>query len=111
MTGIAGNKQLKSYLSGKFSTIHIAAFSDHHYFREKDFLRVAGSFPDTKTIITTEKDAMRLSEQKDILLQMGYSVFVLPVDVHFLGEEEKFWNLITTYIDKYPEATAEPASN
>jgi hypothetical protein len=42
---------------------------------------------------------------------MGFSVFVLPVDVHFLGEEEKFWNLITTYIDKYPEATAEPASN
>ena len=110
MTGIAGNKQLKSYLSGKFSTIHIAAFSDHHYFREKDFLRVAGSFPDTKTIITTEKDAMRLSEQKDILLQMGFSVIVLPVDVHFLGEEEKFWHLITNFIDKYPEATAEPAS-
>ncbi len=105
MTGIAANQQLKTYLSNKFSKLHIAAFADHHYFKPSDIKRVASAFPSTKMIITTEKDAMRLMEQKDILLASGLSVFVLPVDVRFIGDAETFNTKIIDFINQYPPTT------
>lgn len=101
MTGIAANRQLKTYLSNRFKKLHIAAFADHHYFTPKDFKRVTTAFPATKQIITTEKDAMRLMEQKEELLAAGLSVFVLPVDVRFIGDADTFNSKIIDYINQY----------
>lgn len=106
LTGIAGNNQLNAWVSKKYKEVHVAAFSDHHYFTEKDFARLTSGFPDTKNIITTEKDAMRLMEQKEMILSLGYSVFVLPVDVRFLGEEEQFLNLVYDFVEQYPPVSA-----
>jgi tetraacyldisaccharide 4'-kinase len=104
LTGIAGNKQLKTWAHDNFSEVSIASFGDHHYFTAADFKRVASSFPSVKTIITTEKDAMRLSEQKEMLLATGFSIFVLPVEVKFSADEHRFLDLIHNYIISNPPA-------
>jgi len=109
LTGIAANRQLKTYVAERYGKVHVAAFADHHYFTPKDFSRLVSSFPATKIIITTEKDAMRLMEQKEAIIQAGFSIFVIPVHVQFLGDEEACLNLIYDYIEKYPPNAAKNA--
>lgn len=107
MTGIAGNRQLKAHVETLYSRVHVASFADHHYFMPKDFERLKSAFPGVKTIITTEKDAMRLMEQEEYLLNTDLSIFVLPVEVSFIAEEETFLNQVQQYIKKYPERSAQ----
>ncbi len=109
LTGIAANKQLKQWVGERYKKVHVASFADHHYYTQNDLARLLTSFPTAKSIITTEKDAMRLMEQKDAIIKAGFSIFVLPVDVRFLGDEEAFLNLIHDYIEKYPPNAAKAA--
>ena len=44
-------------------------------------------------------------EQKEMLLASGLSVFVLPVDVRFIGDAETFNTKIIDFINQYPPTT------
>ena len=99
ITGIADAKLLKSYLKNNCELIRSVSFPDHHYFSVQDIGRMGR---ESKTIISTEKDAMRLMEQKEEILKNGLSVFIVPVSVRFLFNGEITFNqLITAYINRY----------
>ncbi|MBK7036895.1 MAG: tetraacyldisaccharide 4'-kinase [Bacteroidetes bacterium] len=108
MTGIAGNKEMEVYLNKNFKTIKNISFSDHHYFTD-DNIKFIQLRSEGKIIITTEKDAMRLMEKKETILQQGLSIFVLPIEIKFLEDKEVFSDKVINYIKSY--ANAESASN
>ncbi len=57
--------------------------------------------PSPKMIITTEKDATRLKHLESELTELKDSLYVLPITVSFmLDQQELFNNKITSYVRK-----------
>lgn len=98
LTGIAGNSNLKKYLQQQFTHVHPMAFADHHYFTPADLQRIAAQTP-SRIIITTEKDAMRLMEVRDALDALQLSVFVQPIAVAFVGDDQGLVGDLTAWLE------------
>ena len=104
LTGIASPRQLAEDLAPQTSHITPITFADHHAFRRKDVARINRTFeamPSPKCIITTEKDAVRLTAVEGFSDEVRQSLFVLPVSIDFmLNQEEKFYENIIGYVRK-----------
>ncbi len=93
ISGIANTDYLEHYLKQRVAHVQIFSFSDHHWYSNYDLGQMKRQFdalpgPD-KLIMTTEKDATRLSLHRDYILEHKMPMFVLPVEVNFLWNEEQ----------------------
>ena len=82
-------------------------FSDHHDFTPQDMEIIKSRFrqlPEGKRmIITTEKDAVRLSSHPLLDESIKPFIYVLPIEVSFLHDQQELFNLnITEYVRKNP---------
>ncbi len=104
LTGIASPQQMIHDLSQHARHIHPLAFPDHHNYTTADLERIEREFhalPEPRIIVTTEKDAARLTAAKGMAEDVRHNTFVLPVRVGFmLGQEEKFNESIIDYVRK-----------
>ncbi len=104
LTGIASPKQMKLDLQASIKNIKTLAFPDHHQFKKKDVERINKVFsemPSPKIIITTEKDAARISDTEGLSEEVRSSIYALPIKVKFMLEgEEEFNNKIIGYVRK-----------
>jgi len=85
ITGIANPKPLLNHLVVAGLTIKHLSFADHHFFTEKEL----GLFRTKKTIITTEKDYMRLQGKVK-------NLYYLPIRHAFLPDDKA---VIEKYLD------------
>ena len=95
LTGIASPEQMEHDLAPVTSHITPLAFSDHHQFRKKDIRLINDTFaamPAPKCIITTEKDATRLHNVKGLSDEVRQALYVLPVRIAFMQEQEDIFN-------------------
>jgi tetraacyldisaccharide 4'-kinase len=92
LTGIANPQPLHSYV--KEMTPHIVHFDypDHYSFTAEDIRKVILAFEKEKTvkklILTTEKDAQRLSDIRIKELLLNLPVFYLPIKIDILAEDK-----------------------
>ena len=107
VTGIANPQPLKDLLEEHTDTYYMLHYPDHHIFTIDDWKEIKKRFDkiesEKKIILTTEKDAVRLSkfgvQLNDIPL------YVIPLKHHFLfNEEEKFLSLIKNYINDFTDS-------
>ena len=74
-------------------------YKDHHPYSIKDVEKIVEVWEQVKSskklILTTEKDAVRLQEYKELLQDV--SICYLPLKVRF-HEGEKFNNLVFSYV-------------
>ena len=103
LTGIANNRSLTDHLSGRFHTITPLKYPDHHYFSEQD-LRFIQKKAGSGCIITTEKDAMRLMEQEELIRELGLHIWVIPIEVKFLADGDRFDQQLADFLSRYPIA-------
>ena len=93
LTGIASPAPLIRKLSEYSPHVTPLTFPDHHAFDAEDMRRIRTAFeklPEGKRlVITTEKDAARLIGHPDIDPGLTPYIYVLPVEVSFLNEEER----------------------
>ena len=106
LTGIANSKPLEIFLSDFSKSIHHISFSDHHAFSKNNLEKILYEFNkiqnDKKIIITTEKDAIRLQELKNIDFFTTLPVFYIPIKIEFLNNKEKEFNKkITDFIENF----------
>ncbi len=91
VTGIAAPQKMADDLAGIYPDLELLAFPDHHMFTKSDIETIkekAGSRP----IITTEKDATRLT---------AIPHTAIPIEVEFLdGTDEQFNKIILDYVHK-----------
>ncbi|MFT3827769.1 MAG: tetraacyldisaccharide 4'-kinase [Chitinophagaceae bacterium] len=108
VSGIANPAPLKRHLQEVTETYYELIYSDHHIFSIDDWKEIVKRFnsiqADRKIILTTEKDAVRLikfeQEMKD------YPVYVLPIEIQFLFEQQQqFTDLITKFITGFSLTT------
>lgn len=88
VTGIANNKPLVDYVSERFSLIETIAFPDHHRYTENDLLMIADKFEKApfhkKTILTTEKDSVKMLNLQENNRLRGLSFYYLPITTLFI---------------------------
>lgn len=102
--GIANPKPLKEYLLQHAFTYYQTDFEDHHIFSIDDLNEIKQKFRGIdaakKIILTTEKDAVRLTKFNDELIDLP--LFVIPITHKFLFEEgEQFNEAVISFIRNF----------
>jgi len=95
LTGIASPKQMLLDLQQYTDKIVPLTFSDHHNFRQKDILRINETFaslPAPKLIITTEKDATRLTTAEGLSDEVKQNLYALPIHIELMQDQEEAFN-------------------
>ena len=104
LTGIASPRQLSEDLKPYVGSLTPLVFADHHYFSEKDVKRINDTFesmPSPKCIITTEKDAVRLTTTDGLSGDVRRSLYQQPVRVSMLLDQADAFNqYIIDYVHK-----------
>ena len=99
--GIANPKPFVKELKTHYKTVDSLCFADHHAYTEEDISSILQRFEnlggEKKIIVTTEKDAARLTNSPYLCQFETVPLFDLPVSVHF-HEEEKFNEEILKYV-------------
>jgi len=102
--GIANPKPLKEYLLQNANTYYQKDYPDHYIFSIDDLNEIKTTFQDidaeNKFILTTEKDAVRLTKFKDELQDIP--LFVIPIRHRFLFDEsEQFNTAVISFIRNF----------
>lgn len=101
-TGIANDAPLKNYLSDTYKIRQHIRFPDHHAYGKADLRRIEGTVKASpiSCLITTEKDAQRLRDCKNVPQSIRERLFYVPVEAAFLTpeEQEAFCRLLTSTI-------------
>jgi len=102
--GIANPKPLKEFLLQHASTYDQKDYPDHHIFSIDDLNEIKEIFQnidnEKKFILTTEKDAVRLTKFRDELKELP--LFVIPIRHQFLFEEAgKFDAAVISFIRNF----------
>lgn len=104
LIGIALPKQMKNDISKHNNNIHTLVFPDHHNFTVSDQQLINDTFaqlPKPCIIITTEKDAARLSNLDQLSNDVRQSLYVLPLRMTFLQKKQQLFNEnITNYVQE-----------
>ena len=102
-TGIANVEPLIDHLKLRSKDVIQSEFKDHHSFKPSDILRVISKFKEIissdKILITTEKDAMRLKDERLFPLLEEFPVFYLPIEIKFHKTNEGKLSFDQTIID------------
>lgn len=93
ITAIANTDYLINYLSAQVAEVENIAFEDHHYFTKQEMAQIHNKFKlipaANKYILTTEKDAVRLTEHRDFVQQENLPIFVLPIEANFIQNDSQ----------------------
>ena len=99
--GIGNPKPFVEELKKRYHAVDFLPFGDHHDYKEKDMKAVLDWFEkldgEKKIIVTTEKDAARLTNSPYLCQFERTPLYDLPVSVRF-HEEEKFNEDILKYV-------------
>ena len=90
-SGIAKDEPLRDYISDKYKIVRRFSFPDHHRYSRADVAAIMAAVKSNPTavVITTEKDAQRIVDAKDVPDSLRERLFKIPIEVEFLSEEEK----------------------
>ena len=103
LTGIANPKTLIAKLKEYTDHISLRQYPDHHQFSKKNISKLAAEFKalpcSDKLIITTEKDAQRLSDPalKELLRALPVHFLLVRAVIH-QPDKNRFNDLIKTYV-------------
>lgn len=97
LSGVANPKPFAKFLKGYKAKIKMLRFPDHHDFSQHDMLLIKKRYDEMtgqrKFILTTEKDAVRLSNNPYFPHSLKSSIFYIPVKVEFMPQNEDDFNL------------------
>ncbi|OEK05060.1 tetraacyldisaccharide 4'-kinase [Roseivirga misakiensis] len=81
LTGIAKPKLILDFLSEDFNVKSHLEYADHYRFRERDIVNIGKKLNDLnlRTLVTTEKDMVRLLPFKDHSIFKNIDLFYLPI--------------------------------
>jgi tetraacyldisaccharide 4'-kinase len=102
--GIANPAPMFSYLTKTFDNVKLMEYSDHHDFSKKDYKTLKEKFDESnlpiKYIITTEKDAARIVDDKNFPDALKPYIFALPIKAKPVRHNSRFMNKMRDYVQK-----------
>lgn len=107
LAGIANPKPLKTYLQQQYKVVREFIFPDHQQYTEQDLLKVKAFIEMHKSneisILTTRKDAVKLTDGKLLDISRNLPLFYLPIEISFLEEGATFDKLILQHVRDMPQ--------
>ena len=88
MTGIARSQPLFEHLEQSFHIAKHFKFQDHHRYNLSEIEEIKKYFQSNNVLFTTEKDWMRLQSDNLKNSLSLLPIFIIPIEVEFLTEEE-----------------------
>lgn len=105
LTGIANPAPLLAHIKKQTLNVIHHNYPDHHSFSLKNITKLANDFntckAQKKLIITTEKDAQRLGVQDLRAAVNALPVFIQPIGVKFLNDQQMFDQTVLNYVREY----------
>lgn len=104
ISGIARNEGMVQYLENFFATVHVFQFADHYNYSARDLHQIIELFAEISEkkkcfLITTEKDATKISAFNSLEEDMKKVFYYLPIQIEFLeNKQETFDSLIYNYV-------------
>lgn len=93
MTGIARPKPLLEHLKKQYNILKHLDFPDHHHYSNFEISQIGDTFfknpSGQRVIFTTEKDWMRLQNESVKKLVSLLPIFIVPIQVEFLFENDQ----------------------
>jgi tetraacyldisaccharide 4'-kinase len=103
MAGIGNPDAFTESLRKRFTVVGELIFRDHHPYRMRDLKhmeRALENAPDNTFIVTTEKDAVKLTNAKRIPKQIRDRLYFISVRIGFAGSGEKeFLQKLYQYVE------------
>lgn len=108
VTGIANPAPLQRMLEEHSNSYHMQDYPDHHIFTIDDLRDIKRKFSaieaEDKIILTTEKDAVRLSKFSNETA--GLPMYVIPVQhVMLFNQEAEFEKLVVDFVSNFKKAS------
>jgi len=101
VSGIGNPQPFQAYLNKNFELIDSIRFPDHYKFRESDVQKIidmARSFKNKISVVTTEKDFVRLKPFQKMISESGIDFCYIPIECDFLFEKNKFDKMVSDAI-------------
>ena len=87
--GIGNPRPFIEHLRSFGALVRVKLFSDHHYYKERDYKEIVERFDNLKGnhkfIMTTEKDAVRILSSDNFPNRLKPFIYFIPVEVMFEG--------------------------
>jgi len=106
VTGIANAEPLRRYCAKRFTLLRHFSFADHHHFSQADLAAIEEYCKHQGTpvsLITTEKDLMRLDCADHAPFLDRLSWFSIPIRQEFLRDGAKFEALVLDAVERTPQ--------
>lgn len=103
VSGIANAALLEAHIRKSYILIRHFEFSDHHHYSVRDAKTIAdfvSSQPEPVSVITTEKDYVKLAGPKLNDIMRRLPLFYLPVEMEFIRNGKDFDTLILDYLKR-----------
>lgn len=101
MSGIANPVPLLENLRKRFDVVAELTFDDHHTYRLSDMRRLEALFAaySDAVVLTTEKDAVKLTNRKKVPEAVQQRLYYVPIHVSFVADSEsEFLRQLELYV-------------
>ncbi len=88
LSGIGNPKQFVDGLKRQYEVVAELTKDDHHVYHRSDMVELVGllkKFPDA-AIVTTEKDAIKLTRRQHIPEEVRRAIYYIPIDITFIED-------------------------
>ncbi len=93
VTGIASNEAMLDWVGQQYKVLEVLSYPDHHRYSVMDVEKIIGTYrkfaDDHPSIITTEKDAVKLKADLFLPYWSEIPIFALPIAVDLSKEDEE----------------------
>lgn len=102
LTGIAHSQPLREHLQTEHHISRHIKYPDHHRYSIPEIEQLKRHLGDNRVLLTTEKDWMRLQGESFKKSLSLLPVFILPIEIEFLEEEERltFTNILNDHVGR-----------
>ncbi len=86
LTGVGNPQSVYDAVKGQFNIVKHYAFSDHHAYRVRELTEIVdelASMPSDTVILTTEKDAVKMTNATKIPDEFRQRLYVMPIKISF----------------------------
>jgi tetraacyldisaccharide 4'-kinase len=103
VSGIANATVLEHYVAKNFTLLHHFRFRDHHNYSTRDLEKMSDFISKQSqpvSVITTEKDLVKLTAQKLRPYTNTLNLFYLPIEMEFVRNGKDFDTLVLDYLKR-----------
>lgn len=105
-SGLADGSIFEAYARSRYEVVGHISFGDHHRYGKDDIQKIKQVYENAgsgTSILTTEKDMVKLIDPKIADQWKGIPLFYLPIQTYFLHDEDIFKGVILRQIQQYQQ--------